>query len=181
MKTTIYALVALVLSGSLLTGNLFGDSPVDWVDPLIDTHESRWFYFNSASRPFGMVNLSPDTQTKGSWKSGYLYGDSNIRCFSHIHAWQLSGIPVMPITGEMTGHHGMDVYQSEFSHDDELVAAGYHKVVIEEIRDHCRADLHRPEPDFIAIPTRRQKTPIFCSTWGLCWLTVRRSKLKSAR
>lgn len=105
---------------------------VQFVDPLIDTHESRWFYFNSASRPFGMVNLSPDTQTKGSWKSGYLFGDSAIRCFSHIHAWQLSGIPVMPITGEMTGHQGMDKYQSDFSHDSEEVRAGYHKVVLDK-------------------------------------------------
>ena len=104
------------------------DDVAQFVNPLIDSHGSRWFYFNSASRPFGLVNLSPDTQTKGSWKSGYLYGDKHVRCFSHVHAWQLSGIPAMPITGDMTGHLGMDEYQSEFSHDDEEVAAGYHKV-----------------------------------------------------
>lgn len=40
--------------------------PVDWVKPQIDTVKPRWFYFNSACRPFGMVNLSPDTQTKGT-------------------------------------------------------------------------------------------------------------------
>ena len=120
-----------------------------FVDPLIDTHESRWFYFNSASRPFGMVNLSPDTQTKGSWKSGYLYGDKSIRCFSHIHAWQLSGIPVMPIIGDMTGHQGMDEYQSEFSHDDEVVRAGYHKVhlkrygITAELTSTDRTGFHR--------------------------------------
>ena len=108
------------------------DDVTQFVNPQIDTHESRWFYFNSATRPFGMVNLSPDTQTKGSWKSGYLYGDKHIRCFSHIHAWQLSGIPVMPITGDMTGPQGMDAYQSEFSHDDEVVLAGYHKVVLKK-------------------------------------------------
>lgn len=106
--------------------------PVDFVDPLIDCHNSRWFYFNSATRPFGMVNLSPDTQTKGSWQSGYLYGDKYIRAFSHIHAWQMSGVAVLPITGEMTGHKGMDVYQSEFSHDDEVVKAGYHKVQLKK-------------------------------------------------
>jgi predicted alpha-1,2-mannosidase len=128
---------------------LLGESPVDWVDPLIDTHESRWFYFNSASRPFGMVNLSPDTQTEGSWQSGYLYGDHTVRCFSHIHAWQLSGIPVMPIVGEMTGHQGMDVYQSEFSHDDEVVQAGYHRVLLKkygvtaELASTVRTGFHR--------------------------------------
>ena len=36
-------------------------SPAEYVNPFIDTHKSRWFFFSSASRPFGMVNLSPDT------------------------------------------------------------------------------------------------------------------------
>jgi len=62
-----------------------------------------------------MVNLSPDTQIKGSWKSGYLYGDKHVRCFSHIHAWQLPGIPVMPITGDMTDHLGMDDWNNHLS------------------------------------------------------------------
>lgn len=102
--------------------------PVDYVDPLIDTHQSRWFYFSSASRPFGMVNLSPDTNVRGSWQSGYLYDSTTVRCFSHVHAWQMSGVPVMPVTGEMRGHLGMDSTRSPFSHDTEKVAPGYHKL-----------------------------------------------------
>jgi len=149
MRITFRYVMISALIGFLIPGSLFGKTPVEWVDPLIDTHLSRWFYFNSASRPFGMVNLSPDTQTKGSWKSGYLYGDKQIRCFSHIHAWQLSGIPVLPITGEMTGHQGMDVYQSEFSHDDEVVRPGYHKVFLKkygitaELTSTVRVGFHR--------------------------------------
>ena len=149
MKIKFALIMIIVLSGVLAPGSLFGKSEVDWVDPLIDTHNSRWFYFNSASRPFGMVNLSPDTQTKGSWKSGYLYDSKSIRCFSHIHAWQLSGIPVMPITGEMTGHQGMDVYQSEFSHTNEVVQPGYHKVhlkkyaITAELTSTVRTGFHR--------------------------------------
>ena len=107
---------------------------VDEVNPLIDTHKSRWFYFSSASRPFGMVNLSPDTATEGSWNSGYLYGDNHIRCFSHIHAWQLAGVPVMPVTGRMNGHEGFEGYKSAFSHDTEIVKPGYHKVVLDDYR-----------------------------------------------
>ncbi|EMI57573.1 GH92 family glycosyl hydrolase [Rhodopirellula sallentina] len=141
--------IAAAVTVLVVPGSLHAKSPVDWVDPLIDTHESRWFYFNSACRPFGLVNLSPDTQTKGSWKSGYLYGDSSIRCFSHIHAWQLSGIPVLPTVGEMNGHQGMDAYQSEFSHDDEVVRPGYHKVhlktygVTAELTSTTRVGFHR--------------------------------------
>ncbi|TWU39687.1 GH92 family glycosyl hydrolase [Novipirellula artificiosorum] len=143
MKIGVFA--CLLLSSVIACAN----EPVDWVDPLIDTHNSRWFYFNSACRPFGLVNLSPDTQTKGSWKSGYLYGDTQIRCFSHIHAWQLSGIPVLPIVGEMTGPLGMDAYQSDFSHDEEIVRPGYHKVVLKkygvtaELTSTTRTGFHR--------------------------------------
>ena len=123
--------------------------PVDYVNPLIDTHQSRWFYFSSASRPFGMVNLSPDTNVKGSWESGYLYDSTTVRCFSHVHAWQLSGVPVMPTTGEMLGHRGMDATQSSFSHATEEVTPGYHKLHLDrydvdvELTSTTRVGLHR--------------------------------------
>ncbi len=102
--------------------------PVDYVDPLIDTHKSRWFYFCSASRPFGMVNLSPDMQVEGSWLSGYMYDSTYVKSFSHIHAWQLSGIPVMPSTGPFKGNLGLEATKSKYSHDDEIVRPGYHKI-----------------------------------------------------
>ena len=105
-------------------------TPADWVDPLIDSHKSRWIFFSSASRPFGMVNLSPDTRTGDDWMNGYLYGDTKVRGFSHIHGWQLYGLAVLPVTGEMRGHLGMDTYASEFSHDDEVARAGYHKLIL---------------------------------------------------
>ncbi len=106
--------------------------PIDYVNPFVDTHKSRWFFFSSASRPFGMVNLSPDTWVKGSWNSGYLYDSLYVRCFSHIHAWQMSGIPVMPTVGEFKGHLGMEAYKSAFSHDDEKATPGYHSVYLKD-------------------------------------------------
>ncbi len=123
--------------------------PTSLVNPFIDTHNSRWFYFSSASRPFGMVNLSPDTHTKGSWSSGYLYDSLVVRCFSHVHAWQLSGIPVMPTTGIFKGHLGMDHYKSSFSHDSEIAKPGYHKVFLSdygikaELTSTTRVGFHR--------------------------------------
>ena len=102
--------------------------PVDLVAPLVDAANSRWFFFNSATRPFGMVNLSPDMVIDGAWNSGYRYNQDTIRCFSHIHAWQLSGVPVLPTTGEFRGHLGADVYGSSYRHDQEEVRAGYHRV-----------------------------------------------------
>lgn len=109
-------------------------NPVDLVNPFIDTHKSRWFFFNSACRPFGMINLSPDTDTEETWNSGYLYGSKYIRCFSHIHAWQLSGIAVMPTVGEFRGHKGMEAYKSNFSHEGEIAKPGYHKIFLDDYK-----------------------------------------------
>jgi len=106
--------------------------PVDLVEPLVDSANSRWFFFNSASRPFGMVNLSPDNLLSGAWGSGYRYNTDTIRAFSHIHAWQLSGIPVLPISGEFDPAQSPDDYCSSYSHDNEVVEAGYHKVYLDK-------------------------------------------------
>lgn len=124
-------------------------TPADCVDPFIDSHKSRWFYFSSASRPFGMVNLSPDTWTHGSWYSGYMYDSLHVRCFSHIHAWQMSGVAVMPTTGEFKGHLGMEAYKSKFSHEGETAKPGYHRIflddckVLAELTSTTRAGFHQ--------------------------------------
>jgi predicted alpha-1,2-mannosidase len=126
-----------------------GKSPADYVNPLIDTHKSRWFYFSSACRPFGMVNLSPDTSVGGDWLHGYLYGDANIQCFSHIHGWQIYGVPVMPITGEFHAQAGLAAAASPFSHADEVIHPGYHKVFLQrygvtaELTSTTRVGFHR--------------------------------------
>jgi predicted alpha-1,2-mannosidase len=99
---------------------------------LIDTANRRFFFFSSACRPFGMVNLSPDTVNSGAWGSGYRYTEPYVLWFSHVHAWQLSGIPVLPTTGTFRGHQGSDVYRSHFSHDDEVVCPGYHALTLQD-------------------------------------------------
>lgn len=104
--------------------------PTDWVNPLIDTANRRFFFFSSACRPFGMVNLSPDTIQNGAWGSGYRYNEPHILWFSHVHAWQLAGIPVLPTSGAFQGHLGSDSYRSRFSHDDEIVQPGYHALTL---------------------------------------------------
>lgn len=137
----------------LMLSNLFAlpqeESLIDYVRPQIDTHKSRWFFFSSASRPFGMVSLSPDNWTNGSWNSGYLYDSKEIRCFSHVHCWQIAGVPVMPTTGEIEGHKGMDTYKSAYTHNTEIVKPGYHKVELDkykitvELTSTSRVGMHR--------------------------------------
>ncbi|RYG04658.1 MAG: glycoside hydrolase family 92 protein [Chitinophagaceae bacterium] len=72
--------------------------PVDYADPLVGTSESRWMLNPGASMPFGMVQLSPDNQGS-DWKAGYEYALESVSGFSHIHAWTMAGLSVMPTTG----------------------------------------------------------------------------------
>lgn len=107
-------------------------SKTDLVEPMVDAANSRFFYFSSASRPFGMVNLSPDMELNGTWNTGYRYNADTIKCFSHIHCWELSGIPVLPTTGIFKGQLGPSKYGSVYSHKDEIAKPGYHKVVLKD-------------------------------------------------
>jgi predicted alpha-1,2-mannosidase len=104
----------------------------DKVYPILDSENSRWFFFSSASRPFGMVNLSPDNEIDGAWGSGYRYKVDTIKGFSHIHAWQMSGLSVMPVTFSDQNNEAIftDFY-SYFNHDKEVIKPGYHKVELE--------------------------------------------------
>ena len=123
--------------------------PVDLVYPQLDSENSRWIFFASACRPFGMVNLSPDNKADTDWGSGYRYEKDSIKFFSHIHGWQLSGVPVMPVNGEFKGHLGSKVYGSKYSHDKETVKPGYHSVFLEsygiktELTSTTRVGFHR--------------------------------------
>ncbi|WP_430934642.1 GH92 family glycosyl hydrolase [Saccharicrinis sp. 156] len=134
---------------------------VDLVYPLLDTENSRWFFFSSACRPFGMVNLSPDTQVGGAWGSGYRYKTDTVKGFSHIHAWQLSGLSVMPVT--VNKHNEKNVFMnfySKYSHKTEKVTPGYHYLELDryqtkvELTSTKRVGFHRyqfPEDQDAAI------------------------------
>ncbi|MBL7040765.1 MAG: GH92 family glycosyl hydrolase [Pirellulaceae bacterium] len=136
--------------------------PVDYVDPLIDSANSRWIFFSSACRPFGMVNLSPDTDTKGWWNSSYCYHTDSICGFNHVHAWQLSGPSVMPLTGPVEFAAGSDFCRSKFGHESEIAQAGYHAVTLDdygvrvELTSTDRVGMHR-----YAFPKSEQSGVLF--------------------
>ena len=124
--------------------------PVDLVYPLLDTENSRWFFFASANRPFGMVNLSPDTEVDGAWGSGYRYSNDTIHGFSHIHAWQLSGLSVLPVhIDENNDKEIFKDFKSKFDHATEKVFPGYHYVELDryginvELTSTKRVGFHR--------------------------------------
>ncbi|WP_114751505.1 GH92 family glycosyl hydrolase [Pleomorphovibrio marinus] len=151
MKNLIICLVLLACCSVKEENSIWEEKerPVDLVYPLLDAANSRWFYFSSATRPFGMVNLSPDTQVDGAWNSGYRYDTDTVKGFSHVHAWQMSGVSVMPLAFKGNAVSFLDDYYSPFSHDSELVEAGYHKLYLDrygidaELTATHRVGIHR--------------------------------------
>ena len=130
-----------------------------YVDPFIGT-AGHGHTFPGATRPFGMVQLSPDTRLTG-WDgcSGYHYSDSIIYGFSHTH---LSGtgisdygdILLMPSVGEVflnaLNNGSPDKgYASRFQHRYEKASPGYYSVrlddddIFAELTATPRAGLHR--------------------------------------
>ena len=85
------------------------------VDPFIGTG-GEGHTFPGATVPFGMVQLSPDTQIKPrkegyGWAAGYRYDDSTIVGFSHTHFSgtghsDLGDVLLMPIAGEVKLERG---------------------------------------------------------------------------
>jgi predicted alpha-1,2-mannosidase len=150
MKIYRIFIVSFILAGCHnISTDKFTLLPTDLVNPLIDTHMSRYDYFASATIPFGMISLSPDTKHGDLWNSGYRYDDVYILNFSHVHNAQTAGIPVMPVPGPCRGHLGFEANKSRFSHEKEIVKPGYHKVYLDdfgitaELTATCRVGMHR--------------------------------------
>jgi len=163
-KIRIYLLL-LAVCGSMVSCHLTGPKNTSertlyqCVDPMIGT-DGHGHTFPGATRPFGMVQLSPDTYTKGwDWCSGYHYSDSSILGFSHTHLsgtgrGDLLDILVMPTTGSLQMIPGTrenpDLgYRSRFSHRDEHASPGYYSVLLKdyniqaELTATVRAGFHR--------------------------------------
>ncbi|MGN1214465.1 MAG: glycoside hydrolase family 92 protein, partial [Bacteroidaceae bacterium] len=119
----------------------------DWVNPLIGT-SGMGHTFPGACAPFGLVQLSPDTDTiphnvNGRYQAGvygycagYRYEDPTIVGFSHTHLSgtghsDLGDLLIQPQTGKLCLNPGTtdnpdSGYRSRFSHSTEKVSAGYY-------------------------------------------------------
>src|SRR5437899_9621655 len=97
---------ALLLGGSLAFAQT--SDPLKLVDPMIGTGPEG-HTFPGATAPFGMVQLSPDTQIRPfkqsyKWAAGYRYEDKTILGFSHTHFSgaghsDLGDVLIQPISG----------------------------------------------------------------------------------
>lgn len=103
---------------------------VDLVDPWIASDVGRWYFFQSASNPFGLVKLRPDTSNDAEWGSGYYPSEADVKGFSHVHDWQIAGVQVMPTSGaSVTKTAGEAGWQSPRVHDaGEIAEPGYHRL-----------------------------------------------------
>lgn len=132
-------LIILICSG-LSAINVFSQQkePVDYANPLLGTSESRWMLNPGVTLPFGMVQLSPDNQSQ-NWKAGYEYTIGSVFGFSHIHAWTMSGLSVMPTKGVLRPHiyphadvpistGGTAGHRSRIDKNTEQASPGYYSV-----------------------------------------------------
>jgi predicted alpha-1,2-mannosidase len=138
--------------------------PIKFVDPMIGTGPEG-HTFPGATTPFGMVQLSPDTQIRPfkqsyKWAAGYRYEDSTILGFSHTHFSgaghsDLGDVLLMPVSGDHVPLEPGDPektqpgYRSHFSHTREVAEPGYYSVflndsaVLAELTASERVGVHR--------------------------------------
>jgi len=107
---------------------------VSYVDPTIETGRGRWFFCTPGSRPFGMVCASAYTRNKNQGGGGYNYNSTEILGFANIHAWIMSGINIMPTTGQVNPNLGEKEWKSSFSHETETIEPGYHRLFLDRYK-----------------------------------------------
>ncbi len=128
---------------------------IDYVNPMVGT-KSMGHTFPGACAPFGLVQLSPDTEMvphnidgkyqKATYRycAGYQYDDPTIVGFSHTHLngtghSDLGDILIMPTTGKVqltngTAEKPETGYRSRFRHDTEKAEPGYYTVMLDDYK-----------------------------------------------
>lgn len=151
MKKKVLSLLAFLPAFTTVMAQQTAEVPdvCAFVNPIIGTN-GMGHTFPGACAPFGLVQLSPDTDTiphnidgtyqKNAYEycAGYQYHDPTIVGFSHTHLSgtghsDLGDILIMPATGQLKLNPGRagtpdEGYRSRFSHDTEVARPGYYEV-----------------------------------------------------
>ncbi len=128
---------------------------IQYVNPFVGT-QNMGHTFPGATRPFGMVQLSPETDTQSyavngkynpevyAYCSGYQYKDSTIVGFSHTHFSgtghaDLGDFLIMPTVGKLQLNPGTadapeTGYRSRFSHKNEIAEPDYYQVYLTDYK-----------------------------------------------
>lgn len=129
------------------------DTLIQYVNPIIGTN-GMGHTFPGACAPFGIVQLSPDTDTIPhnvderyqprvyEYCAGYQHKDSTIVGFSHTHFSgtghsDLGDVLVMPTTSNIKLNPGTQTrpdggYRSRYRHATEKASPGYYEVVLDD-------------------------------------------------
>ena len=135
-----------ILLAALIAAPLSAQTADRSVDPFIGTG-GEGHTFPGATAPFGMVQLSPDTDTSCEIRkcyghaAGYRYDDPTIQGFSHTHFSgaghsDLGDILLMPVSGDEVSLDPGDPkvprsgYRSRFAHAQETASQGYYAVTL---------------------------------------------------
>jgi predicted alpha-1,2-mannosidase len=152
MKKLITTLSAILLFCEVFSQNATKNY-TRYVNPFIGTKKMGHTY-PGATMPFGMVQLSPETDTISYEKdgkynpevyqycSGYQYDDKTIVGFSHTHFSgtghsDLGDFLIMPTIGKLQLNPGLAEkpetgYRSRFRHENEYAEPGYYRVKLED-------------------------------------------------
>lgn len=153
MKIRILSLCLLI---SLSLSSFAQKSRTDYtqfVNPFVGT-KNMGHTFPGATVPFGMVQLSPETDSinyehEGAYNrdvykycAGYQYDDPTITGFSHTHFSgtghsDLGDFLLMPTTGKLqlnpgTANNPEGGYRSRYSHQNEYAKPGYYQVELSD-------------------------------------------------
>lgn len=147
------ALIALIFFAAQIHAQIPDEDLTQYVNPFIGTQEMG-HVFPGACVPFGMVQLSPDTDTVpyavgGKYTgtvyrycAGYQYNDPTIVGFSHTHFSgtghsDLGDFLIMPTVGDLklnpgTSDNPESGYRSRYSHEREKAEPGYYSVQLDD-------------------------------------------------
>ena len=146
LVTAIAFIAVLAASAAAREPDAEGSIAYRSVDPFVGTG-GEGHTFPGAVVPFGMVQLSPDTNTSCKirecygWAAGYRYADRSIVGFSHTHFSgaghsDLGDVLVMPVSGDAVPLEPGDAakpgtgYRSGFDHASESATPGYYAVTL---------------------------------------------------
>lgn len=151
MKKKVLLLSAITMMAMCALAQAQQRTRSSYVNPMIGT-AGMGHTFPGACSPFGIVQLSPETDTIPqnvdgkyqtevySYCAGYQYDDPTIVGFSHTHLSgtghsDLGDILIMPQTGKLQLNPGTakdpdSGYRSRYSHETEKASVGYYEVTL---------------------------------------------------
>lgn len=137
----------------LISSNFFSQKLISYANPMTGTKDMG-HTFPGATAPFGMVQLSPETNQEPYLKdgkynpltyhycSGYQYADNTVFGFSHTHLSgtghsDLGDFLIMPTVGKLNLEPGdakipKSGFHSQFSHSTEKAEPGFYSVMLDD-------------------------------------------------